>query len=1710
MLKKPTSPSNRQICEWIVRWTFQHWRARKPLLTLGFLLVSSQAWAGTPATPTNARIIDNFEQLGVDTATPRFAWVVNALDRGESQTAYEIVVSSSQAGLTGGQGILWDSGEIVSTQQFGIVYAGTALSPTTQYWWQVRTWDKDGQASPWSAAQSFVTAFFQASDWNPNVQWIRSPLAISGGTNNDPPAMFLKQFQVSKPVQHAYLYLTGMGQFVASLNGAKIGNDDMDPAWTDYTQTIDYVTFDVTSQIQQGANALGVMLGNGWYAYGSTRDFGPMSLWGQLHIIYADGTSSDVVTDSSWLTTTGPYTRTEVHGSENYDARLYPSGWNVPGFNASSWSSVVTGTSPGGVLASQDAPPIVDAQVYQPINVTNPASGVYVYDLGENMNGQHQITVSGSAGMTVTILPGESLASSGEVNPSNTNGSIYTLKGGGSETWRLSFSSTGFRYVQLSGVTTNSAVTTLPYVQNVTAYRLCSAAATTGTFSTSSTQYNQIFNLALKTLNNELCSIHTDGPNYERLGWQEVVWISPISSVYQHDLYSFLSKLMRDVRDAQRNDGLCPDIAPNWFYTKSWSPQGVYDDAPAWGASAFNTPWLVYSTYGDTKILQDNYAAMKAYLAYLKSNEVNGLIKYGLGDWVAPAGTAVNNVEGAVYVLDTRIMAEVATVLGNSADAAFYDSEFLRVQTAYNNAYFDSINARYTPVSQANIALPLEFGIVPAGRQADVAASLAKDIAVPMESAVGNFGGVLPYHLTVGDIGTTFLWQALGDYNQPNLVQTMIMQPSVPSYLSMINGGETTIDEQWNYPDTRSHDHDMFLGIFAWLYRSLGGIFSLEPGYGQIQLKPEVPSGLAQVSASYSCMHGMISSAWNATAGTWNVTIPVNTTAMVYIPTFSKTSSGITIAESGTTIWQNGAPVLGASPALYFDHTEPGYVAWIAGSGSYQFAWQGAPMWLTATGSNGAVALSWTAPAGALTYNVKRATGTGGPYTTVATSVSGTTYTDTNVTNGTPYFYVVSAQTASGETDNSLEATATPIVSVTVPNFGFETPSEGTGSSAYQYNPSGASWTFTPSSSNGGSGITANNTIFSSSNSPAPQGVQVAFIQRTGTMSQSLSGFVPGATYTVTFSAAERGTTNVAGQTWNVTLNGTTIASYAPGQAATAYTNYTAAFTATAATNTLAFVGTDTGSGDNTVFIDNVVITASPPAVPSGLTAAAGTGQVVLSWTAVTSATSYTVQRSTTSGGPYSTVASGVTGTTYTDSSVSNGMSYYYVVSAVNANGQSTDSAEAHATMLISSAISIANYGFETPSVGTYAYDPSGASWTFSPSSSNGGSGITANGSAFTLDNSVAPQGAQVAFLQGTGTISQALSGFVPGITYTVTFLAAQRVNGNGTGQNQTWNLTLDGTTFASFAPGTSATSYKTYSATFTATATNHTLACIGTDTNGGDNTIFIDNVSITAPLPFPPGGLGATAGTGEVALNWAASSGATGYNVERSTTSGGPYTTVAAGVTGTSYTDTGVANGTPYYYVITGLDVAQQSGNSNQVAMTPLAVPSGLTAAAGNQQVTLSWNSAVGATGYNLDRSLLSGSSFATIATGLAAGSYTDTAVTDGTTYYYTVLAVNAGGQSSNSSVVSATPEAPIAGPETLPPEIAMSGSGATTNIAFTVQDSVPGHTYQLQYSNNLVGTSWTNIGSPQPGTGADLILNITVNPSSTPRGFYRILIQQ
>jgi hypothetical protein len=391
--------------------------------------------------------------------------------------------------------------------------------------------------------------------------------------------------------------------------------------------------------------------------------------------------------------------------------------------------------------------------------------------------------------------------------------------------------------------------------------------------------------------------------------------------------------------------------------------------------------------------------------------------------------------------------------------------------------------------------------------------------------------------------------------------------------------------------------------------------------------------------------------------------------------------------------------------------------------------------------------LAWSASYGAANYVIERSLTSGGPYAMLATPVN-PFYTDTGLVSGKEYYYVVSAVSAEGESSNSMEVSAT---AQAVANFGFEIPVIGSGN--YVYNLFGGLWTFSGTNGNG-SGIVANGSGFSNPN--APEGVQAAFVQSNGVISQVLSGFVPGTTYEIIYAAAQRpdnGMVNIGGESWSVMIDNTVIQTNSPGGAS--YTIYTATFTATAVTHTLSFVGTDLAGGDNTVFLDDVQVTIAPPPV-------------------------------------------------------------------------------------------IPNFSFELPSLGAgnYRYNPSGGSWAFNGASPNG-SGIVANGSAFGNPN--APLGSQAAFVQEYGTISQTLSGFTPGNTYTLAYSAAQRG-----GSRQTWNVKIDGTTIQSNSPGS--TSYTDYMATFVATATSHTLTFVGTDLAGGDNTVFLDCVSLTSPLqPVAP-----------------------------------------------------------------------------------------------------------------------------------------------------------------------------------------------------------------------------------------------------------------
>ncbi|KAJ5765848.1 hypothetical protein N7520_005407 [Penicillium odoratum] len=736
------------------------------------------------------------------------------------------------------------------------------------------------------------------------------------GAVNDQPSSFRKEFIAKKGVRvsRATLYIAGLGHFIAYLNGQRIGANIIDPGWSNYDDRVYYVTLDATELIHPGLqNVLGVQLGNGWFDYQTMhiserwgwgesavfiRNWGVMRMFAQLNIEYEDGTEQKVVSDPGWTTAASPWSLTTAHGSECYDARMEQPGWNMAAFNDSAWKPANIIEGPPGQLQAQQTAPLRVQNTLQG-TVIMEGSDFVIFDLGININGQQEITIYGPRNATVTIIGGERIDSNGHVqaigdskqDPASaeyTTFSTFTLSGNGNETWRQSFSTSGFRYIEVQEARSNAVVggqADLPVVLGARGYFVHSDVPLAGSFNSSNTKYNAIYDIVQRTMLSNLVSIHTDCPTYEKLGWQEVVSNLASSYSYIRDVRNYYSVLMTHVRDSQLEDGLVPDIVPAYTAGKD-----AYNDAPEWGTVIINAPWELYQMYGDPTVLKDNYDAMKKYYAYLKSRAGDNLITYGLGDWVAPANVQVDNVAGAVYVRSAKQLAQIAYILGEIADAQAFQSDFNETRQAYNKAYLSTGNCSYIPNTQADQGLPLAFGIIP-DTQLDCGLSVLVSTVTDGGYLAGQdigFGPNLPNHTTMGDISIGYVLRALSDLGRPDIVENMMLQSTLPAYWALVADGQTSLPENWDYTIARSLNHDMFASIMEWFYRTVAGIKPLEPGFASVAIKPAVHQlSLTEVEATYRSIRGDISVQWEKTASgdaRISVKIPGNTVGLVYIP----------------------------------------------------------------------------------------------------------------------------------------------------------------------------------------------------------------------------------------------------------------------------------------------------------------------------------------------------------------------------------------------------------------------------------------------------------------------------------------------------------------------------------------------------------------------------------------------------------------------------------------------------------------------------------------------------------------------------------------------------------------------------------------------------------------------------------------------------------
>ncbi|SMC38499.1 family 78 glycoside hydrolase catalytic domain [Pedobacter africanus] len=857
--------------------------------------------------------------LGVESLSPALAWKINAEGRNVKQTAYQVLVADDAAVLAKHVGNIWDSGKVSSSQSVQLPYKGKTLQSGRTYYWKVKIWDNKGNASAWSEQANWQMGLLSKADWK-NAKWIayeKMPDSLVSilplDTRKDKPLaanvlpLLRKEFKVAKAVKSATLYLSGLGHFELHCNGAKVEDHFLDPGWTKYDKEALYVTFDLTNKLNRGANVLGVMLGNGFYyvppikgRYKKLRSsFGYPKMICRLAISYIDGSKEDIVSDEGWKTAASPITFSSIYGGEDYDARLEQKGWDKPGFYDKHWKKALPVAGPS--LSAQKAEPVKLFDQFKPRSIRSVTGGEWVYDLGQNASGIIELWVKGKKGDTIRISPAELLTEDGTVNQKPTGSPTYfqyILKGEGTETWRPRFMYTGFRYLQVKGGVPEGApnLQSKALLIHLSAFHVRNAAATAGSFKSSSDLFNKTNELVNWGIKSNMVSVFTDCPHREKLGWLEQLHLMGSSVRYNYDAAPLFKKALQDMRNSQTEEGLVPEISPE--YVKFEYGNGMFRDSPEWGSSSILLPWYLYEWYGETQALTENYDMMQHYISYLGTKAKNNILSQGLGDWydLGPKHPGVSQltpmgVTGtAIYYYDLKIMAKIAEMLGKAADAAKYRQLAVEVRRSFNDAFFNKATMQYASGSQTANAMAVYMQLVEPEYKDAVVARLVKDIRTTNNS------------LTAGDIGYRYVLRVLEEEGRSDVIFDMNSRSDVPGYGYQLAQGATALTESWAALPTVSNNHFMLGHIMEWFYSGLAGIRQ-EPGsvaFNHIRIYPEPVGDLHSVSGNYGSPYGMISSSWKKTAQGFelSVAVPPNAHASVYLPA---TESSV-ITEGGSDI----------------------------------------------------------------------------------------------------------------------------------------------------------------------------------------------------------------------------------------------------------------------------------------------------------------------------------------------------------------------------------------------------------------------------------------------------------------------------------------------------------------------------------------------------------------------------------------------------------------------------------------------------------------------------------------------------------------------------------------------------------------------------------------------------------------------------------------
>ncbi|MCX6239860.1 MAG: family 78 glycoside hydrolase catalytic domain [Bacteroidia bacterium] len=855
--------------------------------------------------------------IDIASQNARLSWELSSGVRNTNQVGYRVQVASTASQLNKGTGLLWDSGKVNSDQSIHISCQGIELISGQQVFWQV-------------------------------TKWIE-PILDETDTISTPCPYLRKEFQLKKEIKSARIYTTALGLYELSLNGQKVSDQLFTPGWTSYHKRLQYQVYDVTNQLKSGNNAIGVILGDGWY-----RGFliwqGKKNLYGdktallfQLKVTYTDGSEEWILSDNSWKSSTGPILKSDIYNGETFDAHLVQSGWNMVGFDDQKWGRVSEKNLSKAILVSSEGSPVRITETIKPIAKMITPKGEVVFDLGQNMVGWVKFSLKGKPGEKITLHHAEVLDKEGNFYLENLRKAkaedVYLFKGEGVETFEPHFTFHGFRYIRVSDYLGEITV------NDLSGRVIHSDMEPTGNFECSDEMINRLQKNIQWGLRGNFLDVPTDCPQRdERLGWTGDAQVFASTACFNMNTAPFYTKWMRDFTVDQKADGSVPWVVPN--VVKDGGGTGWSDGygATGWADASVIIPWEVYQSYGDTRILENQYESMKGWEEYMiRHSGERCIFDYGFhfGDWLAfaeymsyyynapdygyaGANTDKDMLATCYFYYTSGLMSKIATILGKPDDAKRYADLQPKIKTAFAKEFLTE-TGRLTSNTQAAYVVALTLGLIPDNKKEIAAERLAKDVK--------HFG-----HLTTGFLGTPLICRALSENGYPDLAYMLLFNKKYPSWLYPITKGATTIWERWDCikPDgtfqdagMNSFNHYAYGAVGNWMYTTVAGlqINPLKPGYKEFVVNPTLTDQLSFAKVSHFSMYGKIVSGWKTDGNKviLEVEVPANTLAKVYVP-----------AKANSTITENGKPVsdLKEIKSLGFEKNR---MVFEVGSGKYRF-----------------------------------------------------------------------------------------------------------------------------------------------------------------------------------------------------------------------------------------------------------------------------------------------------------------------------------------------------------------------------------------------------------------------------------------------------------------------------------------------------------------------------------------------------------------------------------------------------------------------------------------------------------------------------------------------------------------------------------------------------------------------------------------------------